>query len=216
MAITLAVGTTVSIGALAAAKSMTAISNATEAVATLEAAHGVVENDIILITTSGWQRLARRVVRADSVATNDVTLEDINTTDTTYYPAGTGAGTIQEVSSWTQITQLTRDLQITGGEQQYTDVTTLDDVVDQEIPTRRSPYRVRLPIFFDAALAWVATVRAADAANSILPVRFSFPNGNKIYASAYWRFQDFPTIEGETLRGSVDLAIQGVPTIYAS
>lgn len=216
MAITLAVGTTVSIGTLASAKTMSAVTNATQAVATLAASHGVIANDIIYIATSGWQRLARRVVRAESVSTNDVTLDDINTSSTTYYPAGTGAGTIQEVSAWTQITQLTRDIQISGGEAQYTDVTTLDDVVDQEVPTRRSPYRVRLPIYFDAALSWVATVRAADEANTILPVRFSFPNGNLIYASAYWRFADFPTIEGETLRGSVDLAIQGIPTIYAS
>jgi hypothetical protein len=216
MAIILAVGTTVSIGTLAAVKTMSAITNAAEAVATLEASHGVVENDMLFIASSGWQRLAYRVVRADSVATNDVTLEDIDTSSTTYYPAGTGAGTIQEVSSFTEITQLTRDLQISGGEQQFADTTTLSDVVDQEVPTRRSPYRVRLPIFFDASLAWVATVRNAAAATTVLPVRFVYPNGNKLYAAAYWSYQDFPTIEGETLRGSVDLAIRGTPTIYSA
>jgi hypothetical protein len=216
MAITLAVGTTVSIGTLAAAKNMTAISNASEAVATLEAAHGVVENDILLIASTGWQRLANRVVRADSVSTNDVTLEDIDTSSTSLYPAGTGVGTVQEVSAWTEITQIAREIQVTGGEQQFQDATTLTDVVDQEIPTRRSPYRVRLPIYFDNRLSWVATVRNAARTNLILPVRFAFPDGVVSYAAAYWSYQDFPTIENETLRGGVDLAIRGEPTYYVA
>jgi hypothetical protein len=216
MAIILAVGTTVSIGTLGAVKTMSAITNASAAVATLEASHGIIVSDLLYVATSGWQRLQYVIARASVVTTNDITLESINTTSTTYYPAGTGAGTINEVTAWTDITQLTRDLAISGGEQQFADTTGLADVVDQEVPTRRSPYRVRLPTFFDASLGWVATVRAAAAATTTLPVRFVYPNGNKLYASAVWSYQDFPTVEGDTLRGSVDLAIRGTPTIYAS
>jgi len=214
MAITLAVGTTVAIASTSgAAKTMSAISNAAEAVATLEASHGVVENDIIEVT-SGWQRLTNRIVRADSVATNDVTLEDIDTSSTTYFPAGTGTGSVREITAWTQITQLTREINFSGGEQQFADITTLDDVIDQQIPTRRSPITVSLPVFFDGSLSYVAVVRAAGNTATLTAVRFTFPNGSKLYANAYWSYQEVPTIEGDTLRGRIDLSFRGVTTFY--
>jgi hypothetical protein len=216
MSIYLAVGTTVSIAAsYGATKTMSVLSNAVEAVATLEASHGVVENNIIEIT-SGWQRLTNRVVRADSVSTNDVTLEDIDTSSTSLYPAGTGTGSIREILTWTQIGQLTKDIQVTGGDQQFADITTLDDVVDQEIPTRRSPIRVTLPLFYDPALAFVATVRTAAQTTALTAVRFVYPSGAVLYANAYWSMLDIPTIENDTLRGRIDLALRGLTTLYTS
>lgn len=216
MSITLAVGTTVSIAsAYGAAKTMSVLTNATEAVATLEASHGVVENDILEIT-SGWQRLTNRIVRADSVATNDVTLEDINTSSTSRYPAGSGTGTVREISTWVQIGQLTRDIQITGGEQQFADVTTLEDVVDQEIPTRRSPVRISLPLFFDPTQSYVTTVRSAAETATLTAVKFTYPTGAVLYANAYWSMQEIPTIEDSTLRGRIDLALRGMVTLYTA
>lgn len=216
MAITLAVGTTVSIASTyATAATITAITNASEAVATLSASHGVLANDIIEVT-SGWQRLTNRVVRAKTVSTNDVTLENINTTSTTYYPAGSGTGSVREITAWTQITQLTREINFSGGDQQYADITTLDDVIDQQIPTRRSPITVSLPIYFDGGLSWVTTVRTAMDTSTLTAVRFSFPNGAKLYGNAYWTYQEVPTIEGDTLRGRVDLTFRGLTTYYTS
>ena len=216
MAITLAVGTTVAIASTyGTSKTMSAITNASEAVATLEASHGVIATDILEIT-SGLQRLTNRIVRAKTVSTNDVTLEGINTSSTTNYPAGSGAGSVREITAWTDIGQLTRDISISGGEQQFADVTTLTDVLDQQVPTRRSAISIALPIYFDAALAYVTTVRAAADSATPTAVRFVFPNGTKIYANAYWTYQDFPTIEGDTLRGRIDLALRGASTLYTS
>lgn len=216
MAITLAVGTTIAIASTyGAAKTMSAISNAAAAVATLEASHGVIVNDIIEVT-SGWQRLTNRVVRVSNVATNDVTLDGVVTTSTARYPAGTGVGSVREITAWAEIGQLTRDIQVSGGEQQFADITTLQDVVDQEIPTRRSPVRVSLPLFFDAALSFVPIVREAAETTALTAVRFLYPNGNVLYANAYWTQQDIPTIEDSTLRGRIDLALRGVPTLYAA
>jgi hypothetical protein len=45
-------------------------------------------------------------------------------------------------------------------------------------------------------------------------VRFTFPNGSKLYANAYWSYQEVPTIEGDTLRGRIDLSFRGVTTFY--
>ena len=83
MAITISTGTVAAIASTyGSAVNMTAITNASEAVATLAAAHGVVVGDFLEVT-SGWGRLDKRIVRAKTVATNDVTFEGINTTSTT-------------------------------------------------------------------------------------------------------------------------------------
>lgn len=217
MAITLAVGTTVEIAsAYGASKAMSAITNANPGVATLEAAHGIVEGDYFEVTTSGWQRLANRIVRAGTVSTNDVELEGVNTTSTTRYPAGTGAGTVREISTWVQIGQLSRDIAINGGEQQYADITTLDDVIDQQIPTRRSAVNVTLPLYFDPTLAYYSVVQDAAETAVLTAVRFVYPSGVIIVGNAYWSQLAFPTIEDSTLRGRIDLAVRGLTTLYTS
>ena len=146
MSVTLAIGTQIQIASgYGSSKAMSAISNVSAAVATLASSHGVAGGDYIEMT-SGWGRLDGRVLRALSVSTNDVTIEGLDTSDTTKYPAGTGTGSVREISGWTTITQLTRQLQVTGGGQNYADISSLDDVLDKRIDRLESglacrPYR---------------------------------------------------------------------------
>ena len=53
---------------------------------------------------SGWGRLNKRAFRIESVSTDAFTLEDADTSNTTFYPAGTGTGTVQKISTFTQVT----------------------------------------------------------------------------------------------------------------
>ena len=216
MAVTLATGTVAAIASTyGTAFTITAISNATEAVATLSASHGVIVGDYIEIT-SGWDRLNGRVVRAKTVATNDVTLESINTTSTTNYPAGSGTGTGREITAWTNLSQLTADLQVSGGDLNFADITTLVDVIQKQIPTTRSPIQIGMPTFFDASLSWVTTVTSAADGASPVALRLSFPNSNKLVANGYWSIQTVPTITDSTLRGRVDVSFSAAPVLYAT
>src|ERR1044071_9930324 len=83
---------------------VSAITNASEGVATLSSSHGVTVGDIFELS-SGWDLLDKRLARAKAVATNDVTLESIDTSSTNMYPAGQGTGTGREITAWTSITQ---------------------------------------------------------------------------------------------------------------
>ena len=160
MSITLAKGTTLAIAsALAAAKAMSAITNATEAVATLEASHGVAVGEYFM-AASGWGRLDNTVQRAKTVATNDVTIEGFNSLSTDLFPAGSGTGSVREISTWQQITQI-KGISSSGGEQKFEDITELDDDEDIEIPTTRGAIKLDLVIHDDPTLAWYATVKAA-------------------------------------------------------
>jgi hypothetical protein len=100
--------------AIAATKAITAITNATPAVVT-SAAHGYSNGDIVLLNC-GWGRLNRRAFRVANVTTNTYELEGVDTTNTTFYPAGGGApGTSAKVTPFTQILQQMNP-QSTGGE----------------------------------------------------------------------------------------------------
>lgn len=216
MAITLATGTQPAIASTyGASVAMSAITNAAEAVATLDGAHSVVVGDYLEVT-SGWDRLNSRIVRAKAVATNDVTFEGINTVSTTTFPAGTGTGSIRRITAWTAITQVTAGISVSGGDQQFASVTTLTDTTEKQIPTVRSAVQVTLPVYDDPSLAWYGPVRTASETATATAVRMSFPNGSKLVANAYWSLQQVPTIEDSTLRSKIDLSFTSDPTRYAT
>lgn len=87
---------------IASAKTTTIVTNATEAVVT-SAAHGYSNGDFVVVT-SGWGRLNRRAFRIESVTTDTFVLEGAETSSTTYFPVGTGVGTVSKVSTFTQVT----------------------------------------------------------------------------------------------------------------
>lgn len=194
---------------------MSAITNATEAVATLAASHGVAVNDIIEVT-SGWKRLDKMVVRAKTVATNDVTLEGINTSSTTDYPAGSGTGTIREIATWTTITQLKRDVTTGGGGFETSDATTLDDVRTQNVPIIAVGTTATFNVFWDPTLAWFSVVRAAALSGLLVPFRETLGNGSKIYGNAYWGFNEEPQIVDGLLTAQITINSSPDTKTYAS
>ena len=160
MAITLSTGTIAAIAkTYGAAVTMSALTNAAEGVATLAASHGVIVGDYLEVT-SGWGRLDKKVVRVKTVSVNDVTLEGINTTSTTLYPAGSGIGSIRRITAWDNLSQL-KDFSVSGGDQNFADVTAIDDVVERKVPTTRGAVSLSMTVMDDPTLAWYATVQTA-------------------------------------------------------
>ena len=88
--------------AIASAKTVTAVTNASEAVVS-STSHGYSNGDIVIMY-SGWGRLNKRAFRIKSVATDTFTLEGCDTTNTNFFPVGGGTGTVQKISTFTQIT----------------------------------------------------------------------------------------------------------------
>jgi len=96
----------------------TSITNASEAVVTCTA-HGYANGDYVEIT-SGWGRLNKRVARIKSVATNTFALEGIDTTSTTFFPAGGGTGSVRKISTFTQVTTVMNPRSSGGDPKQVT------------------------------------------------------------------------------------------------
>lgn len=214
MSIILAVGTSVKIASTyGASKSMTAVTNANPAVATLEAAHGVVVGDKIHVL-SGWELLDNQYLRVSAVSTNDVTLEGFNTLDTDDFPPGGGVGSVREVTASIEVTQITREYSVTGGEQQFADGSTLKNQQDKRIPTNTSPIDVLLPIFHDPSLSWYGTVRNARGAPTAGEV--IYPGGGRALFTGYWSLGKVATTSDKTLRNAVAIAYAADPIEYAT
>ena len=216
MAITLATGTQVAIASTyGPSVNMTAITNASEAVATLAVGHLVVVGDFLEVT-SGWDLLSGKLVRVKTVVTNDITFEAINSTSVTNYPAGTGIGTIRRVTAWSSITQI-QSLSTSGGDQSFADITTITDRTQKQIPTTRSPQQIDMVVFDDPALAWYSVVGAASDASVATGLRIIFPNNSRLVANGYFSLQKTPTVASNApLTASIGFSSLADPVRYST
>lgn len=174
------------------AKTMSALTNAAEGVATLEASHGVIVNDILEVT-SGWSKINGVIARAKAVATNDVTLEGIVTTDTSRFPAGSGIGTVREVTAWTQISQVL-EFNSAGGDQQFANYSFLEDDTERQIPTQKSAESFSLSLADDQSLAWYSVLATADDDRLTRAIKIVLPSGAVLYYNAFISFNKTPTL----------------------
>lgn len=196
-------------------KVVSAVSNANPAVATLEAGHGVIVGDI-LVMQSGWSKLNDRVVRAAAVATNDVTLAGINSLTATNYPSGSGIGSAKEVTGWTEITQIL-EVSTSGGEQQFVTYSFLSDDAEHQIPTVKSPVGCKLKVADDVSLAHYSVLDAADLARAPQVIRITPPNGGVVYWNAYVTLSRTPTlVKNEVMGLEVTISLVSEVTRYAS
>lgn len=213
---TLATGTAVAIASTyGTGFTITSITNANPAVATLSASHGVVVGDVIEIS-SGWDLLDKRLVRVSVVATNDVTLEGINTLNTSRFPVGTGAGTGREVTGWTNISQI-KSMDSSGGDLSYASITTWADRVAKQVPTIRSAKELNFVVFDDPTQAWYPFAEAATDLITVTGLRFVFSNGAKLYANGYYNLDPVPDITtNEALTARLGFSAVSAPIRYAS
>ena len=175
-----------------AAKAMSALSNADPAIATLEAAHGVVLGEFIEVTST-WSRLTDKVVRAGTVTTNDVALEGIDTTRTTIYPALGGAGTVREITGWTQISQILESTS-NGGEQQFLEYQFLEADAKKRIPTFKNPAGLTFKIADDDSLAGYILLSEANDDRLPRAVRVTLPDSSIILYNCYISLNKTPSL----------------------
>lgn len=198
-----------------ATKNMTAVSNANPAVATLEAAHGIIVGDVMEIFTSGWERLDKRVVRSSVVATNDVSLEGINALSTTTYPAAGGVGTIREILTWTQLGQIL-NTSSSGGEQQFLTFQFLESSDQKRIPTVKNPFGLGLTVADDPTLPGQILAAAADDDRLQRAVRVTLPGGGFIYYNSFLTLSEPSLTVNELMQSQVTLSLLARSVRYAT
>jgi hypothetical protein len=181
-----------------AAKTITAINNAAEASCS-STAHGFVSGDLLEMT-SGWSRLNSRIVRVKSATTDAFVLERVNTSSLNLYPVGGGAGQARKILTWQQITQIL-DFNTSGGEQQFTTYSFLEEDVEHQVPTVKSASSIAMVIGDDSSLPWYDIL--SDANDDRIPraIRIVLPSQSSILYNGYVTLNKTPTMTKNEIMG---------------
>lgn len=153
------------------------ISNAKDAVIALKTGHGMVVGDEVIITSS-WSKLNNVVAKIIRVNNTDVTLGNINTTNTKIFPAGEGKGTLTKITAWEQIPQV-KEVSSEGGEQQFIQIQFLDDDKERQLPTIKSAKNKNFIIAHDSSLPIYTLLQELDQTNDIVAMKMYVPKAKE-------------------------------------
>lgn len=175
-------GATVFVGSkLGTPVAVTSVSNAAGAVFTVASGHGLAVGDVVLVS-SGWALIDSLVARVTAQTTTSVTIGVINSTDTNFFPAGSGTGSLSKVAEWTEIPQITEVSQ-SGGDQQYTQIQFLADDRQRNLATYKAAKSQTFTVAHDSTLPIYAVLSAADRSGDTLPLRMYVPKAKE---TRYW------------------------------
>ena len=213
MAATLPDGSIVSLATtIASAKTIATLSNASPAVAG-STAHGFSNGDLVVVA-SGWGRLNQRVVKVASSLTDSFAMADIDTSSTTYFPAGSGTGTASKITAWTQISQIL-GFSTSGGEQQFTNFSYLEDNFERQLPTVTSAQSLQMQLADDASLAGYVALKAASESKAVTPLRLTLPSGAVILYNGIVSLNETPSLsKGNVMTVTATFSLQNRPVRY--
>ena len=188
---------------LAAAKTITAITNANPAVATCTA-HGYTTGDEIMLS-SGWEDANDSVYKIESVDANSFKILGLDSTNTSFFPAGSGGGSAQKLSAWSAIPQVLT-ISASGGDARFTDVNPLAKRNGIRIPTGFNATSVTLSLGFDATTPAYKTM--VDISRSLSKVAFKqvLSGGSVQYGWGYLNVSEFPKLNNNQVN-TVDAAL---------
>ena len=188
---------------LAAAKTITAITNANPAVATCTA-HGYTTGDEIKLS-SGWEDATDSVYKIESVDANSFKILGLDSTNTSFFPAGSGGGSAQKLSAWTAIPQVLT-ISASGGDARFTDVNPLAKRNGIRIPTGFNATSVTLSLGFDATTPTYKTMVGISRSLSKVAFKQVLSGGSVQYGWGYLNVSEFPKLNNNQVN-TVDAAL---------
>lgn len=199
--------------AFAAAKTVSGISNAAEAVVSCTA-HGYSVGDIVQLY-SGWGRLNRRAVRVKSVTTDTFVAEAIDTTNTEFFPAGSGGGTVRKVTTFTQISKYMNP-QSSGGEPKRVTVRFMDEDTDTSLNDGFTAVQESFDIDADQfGGAAYAALRSLSEVQTDTILKKTLKSGVNIYTPCKVSLNENPKMtDGQIMTNAVSIDGNGRITRY--
>lgn len=192
----------------AATKEISAVTNDNPAEASATG-HGFANTNELLIK-SGWEDLNEMVLRAANVATNTFDLADFDSSDTTWFPPGSGAGTAQLISSWVEIPQILT-VTTSGFEPRYTPVDPLAARNGIQIPTGFTPGSITLGLGYDPANVNYRTMLAASRRLEKVALKIVVGGGAVIYGYGNLTVGDMPQMaKGQVLTVNAAISMQRI------
>ena len=197
-----------------AASTISAITNTKPAVATATG-HAFTDGDILLLSNS-WTKTDNGVFRVDgAVAATSFEIEGLDSTNTSKFPIGGGAGSAREITAWTQLPKIPT-FEMTGGDAKSFTTSYIDYEKDFEIVTGTNPERLNFTISYQPDSPAYAALVAAGESGTIQVVRLVLKDGSTLYYPGQVFFNKAPvTTKDQEMVNNVSLALQGEITRYA-
>lgn len=196
----------------AAAKDVTILSNADPANATATA-HGYSLDDEILLT-SGWEDATDSVFRVADPDTNTFDVAGLFAADTDWFPAGTGIGSAQKISSWVEIPQIL-GIAASGGDPRFTTISPLAKRNSINVPTGFNAQTLTLTLGHDPANANYVTMLAISRKLEKVAFKQVLRGGGTTYGYGYMAVSEFPTLNaGQANSVTAALALLGRSVSY--
>jgi hypothetical protein len=204
--------------ALGAAKTITAVSKAAPGVVT--ATHDFANGDYVVLSVQGMWQLNDRVFRVCNVATTvSFQLEGVSGgtgIDTSLFDTFS-SGSVQKITFGTSITTMA-DVQMTGGEFDKLDTTTIHVNVKTTIPGAANPFSMDFEHLWDISDAGQIALNNASIANSKLAFKFTFGVGGAVMVfNGYVGHSALPNASAlQVIKTKSSIDAQGTPTYYNS
>lgn len=175
----------------ASPKTVTALSNASPAVAN-SVAHGYVDGDEILLT-SGWEDATDGVFKVDQLTADTFSLLGLNSVDTNFYPAGSGTGTASKVSTWVEIPQVL-NIATNGGDARFTTISPLAKRNDINVPTGFNAMSINVTLGHDPSNANYQTMLDISRTLSKVAFKMVLSGGAVGYGYGYMSVSEAPQL----------------------
>lgn len=198
----------------ASAKTITALSNASPAVAT-STSHGYSDGDEVILT-SGWEDATDTVFQVDQLTADTFSLLGLNATDTNFYAAGTGTGTAQKVSAWTEIPQVLT-IATSGGDARFTTINPIARRNAINVPTGFNPTSITLTLGHDPSNANYETMLDISRTLSKVAFKMVLSGGAVSYGYGYMSVSEAPSLNvNQANQVTAALTMLGRSISYAS
>lgn len=204
--------------AIAAAKTITAITKASPGVVS-STAHGYSNGDFVVLTVQGMWQLNARVFRVASVATDTFQLEDVS--------GGTGistaafdtftSGTAAKLTFDTSVTSAT-SMAASGGNFAMIDTTTIHGNQRSQVPGLPDALNLTFDNIWDPTDAGQAAMKSASEAQARRAFKLTFGTGGKIMVfMGYVGFSGAPAGSAQDkITTQAVITCEGTPTYYSA
>lgn len=198
----------------AAAKTVTAITNASPAVAT-STTHGLTTNDEVVFF-SGWEDASDTMYRVTQLTADTFNLLGLDATSTTLYPAGSGAGTVQKVGTWSTIPQVLT-IGTSGGDPKMTTISPLARRTAINVPTGFNATTITLSLGYDPANAVIQAMLGISRTLERVGFKMLLGGGGSTYGFGYMAVSEVPMLSsGQTNQTTCVLTLLGKAMSYAT
>ena len=170
--------------------------------------------DFVLLTINGMSQVNDRIFRVADVDTGANTFE-LEGEDTTLYDTFV-SGSFQVITFGASM-RSAQQINVSGGDPEFADTTTIHDTVRKRAPVVVSPLSFAMTNLFDLGDPAVIEMAKAYRSKTKRAIRLRFGTGAKMLLTGYCAASGVPTGQAQgVVQTTVSIEAQNFPTVYAT